>query len=240
MLLALAPITLLVTFLIAFGSDLRAALRAPPLFSKGLFLLWLVCATVISAWVVERLEAAQLVQSVNFQPTDIGQLADGYPFSTETAPNFLLIDQAGREVTLATFRGKPFLLGFIFAHCKTVCPVLVHNLRTAHAELGPETIPLVFITLDPRRDTPRSLPSVAKRYELSQNQYILSGDVSQVEAVANAYGVGAERDEKTGDVSHPPLVFVIGAKGERGYALLNPPADWITEAAHRALKRVAP
>ena len=233
MLLILGPATMLLSFCIAFGSDLTSALRSLGSGSRTVLAVFGVVALLEGAWVARRIAAAQLIEAASFAPSEGAALPTDYPFQRELAPEFRLIDQHGEPISLSRFRGRVVLLGFAFAHCQTVCPVLVRTLREAHRALGTTDVSLVLVTLDPRRDTASSLSGLAERYELGPDQYLLSGSVEDVEAVATAYGVAAVRDPQTGDILHPPLVYVLGAGGERGYALLNPPTSWVVDAARR-------
>ena len=235
MLLILGPATMLMSFLVAFGADLRASLRAPTVVSCSILWVFASLAVLEGAWVVTRVAAAERVASASFAPLDSALFPADYPASREPAPGFTLLSQTGERISLERFHGRVVLLGFVFAHCQTVCPVLLRTLQNAHRELGARDFVLLLVTLDPRRDPPSALSSLAARYELGPEQYLLSGGVDEVEAMAAAYGVGAIRDQKTGDVSHPPLMYVLSPAGERGYALLNPPVSWVVEGARRLL-----
>ena len=132
-------------------------------------------------------------------------------------------------------RGRPVLLTFAFAHCQTICPVVVETVRKAAAEM-PELEPTVIVvTLDPWRDTPSSLPSLVESWRLgeSQDAHVLSGEVEEVLAVLDAWNMPHERDPKTGDVTHPALVHVLAPDGTLGYTFNGPPVAWVVEAARR-------
>lgn len=62
---------------------------------------------------------------------------------------------------------------------------------------------------------------------------MLSGPIELVERTLNAWRVPRVRNEKTGDLTHPPIVYVIGADGRIAYAV-GGNADAIA-AAVRAL-----
>src|ERR1700746_1122126 len=73
-------------------------------------------------------------------------------------PNFVLTDTAGRRYSLApSTRGKLTYLYFGYTHCPAASPLTMAALAGAiHAE--PKSvrarIDIVFVTVDPRRDTP--------------------------------------------------------------------------------------
>src|SRR5262249_13674511 len=60
----------------------------------------------------------------------------GFPMNGATAPDFALIDQFGRSVTLSSLRGHEVVLAFIDARCKTLCPLTAQIMYNAKARLG--------------------------------------------------------------------------------------------------------
>ena len=56
--------------------------------------------------------------------------------------------------------GRPLLLFFGYTHCPDVCPLHMANIAAALRQLSPElnqAVQVVFVTTDPRRDTPGQL-----------------------------------------------------------------------------------
>lgn len=134
-------------------------------------------------------------------------------------PAMALVDQRGATVTLDTFLGRPVLVTFAFAHCETVCPILVSDVAEAAARLRAEQPVVLVVTLDPWRDTPSRLAPMAAAWRLTGDARVLSGEPMAVERVLNAWRIPRIRNEKTGDVSHPSLVYVIDRDGRIAYAL---------------------
>lgn len=136
----------------------------------------------------------------------------------DAPPAMALIDQHGRTAGLDAFAGRPVLVTFAFAHCDTVCPLVVADVKTAASRLGHEPA-IVVVTLDPWRDTPSRLPAMAASWQLTGDARVLSGEPMAVERVLNAWRIPRVRNEKTGDVSHPSLVYVVGRDGRITYVL---------------------
>ena len=44
-----------------------------------------------------------------------------------------------------------------------------------------------------------------------------------------------QRDEKTGDISHPGLITILAPDGTRAYSFTTPPTDWVVEAVQRVM-----
>lgn len=130
----------------------------------------------------------------------------------DAAP-FHLTDQQGRRVSLADFQGRPALLTFAFGHCTTVCPMIVHDLRTARAAADRPEVPLLIISIDPWRDTPAQLPSIASAWGLGSEDRVFSGSVAEVEHTLDALGIGRRHDETTGDVVHSGTVMALNGRG---------------------------
>ena len=151
----------------------------------------------------------------------------------DAAPALSLVDQSGREMTLESFRGRPVLVTFAFAHCETVCPLIVADVLAARRGIDGVPPAVLIVTLDPWRDTPSRLPSIAEAWGLPGDAHVLSGPPDDVERTLNAWRVPRTRNQKTGDIVHPSIVYVIAADGRIAY-VVNGGADTIS-AAVRAL-----
>jgi len=134
-------------------------------------------------------------------------------------PAMTLTDQSGRDVSLASFQGRTVLVTFAYAHCETVCPMIVSDVLGARQQAG-ELAPVVLIvTLDPWRDTPHRLPTIARQWMIEDEAHVLSGDPELVERALNAWRVPRTRNGKTGEIVHPSVVYVIDAGGRIAYVV---------------------
>lgn len=144
-----------------------------------------------------------------------------------------LVDQHGRPFNLDALGGRGALVTFAYAHCETVCPLLVRSSLAARAELaGEEGLVVVTITLDPWRDTPSRLPAIARQWTLAPGDLAVSGPVHDVEAALDAWNVPRTRDERTGDLVHPALVYLVEPDGTVAYASTGAP-DQLVALARR-------
>jgi len=151
-------------------------------------------------------------------------VASGTPKAVDIdASAFVLADQHGRRAALADVQGRPVLLTFAFGHCTTVCPTIVHDIRAARVAANRPEVPLLIISLDPWRDTPASLPSLASGWALGPGDRVLSGNVEEVEGTLDALGIVRRRDLSTGDISHPGTVMVLD---ERGHVVWRLDGGW--------------
>ncbi|MDR1889787.1 MAG: SCO family protein [Zoogloeaceae bacterium] len=73
--------------------------------------------------------------------------------------DFRLTDHNGQTRTLADWRGKVVLIFFGYTQCPDVCPSALYRSAQVMERLGSqaEKVQMLFITLDPARDTPELL-----------------------------------------------------------------------------------
>jgi hypothetical protein len=81
-------------------------------------------------------------------------------------------------------------------------------------------VPLIVVTVDPWRDVPSRLPSIAAGWGLAPGDRVLSGSIEDVNAVLDAWGIARRRDAATGDVAHARTAVVI-EKGGRAAVRLD-------------------
>lgn len=96
-----------------------------------------------------------------FHGTDITGAGYGRDFS--------LRDQAGKVRRLGDFRGKVVFLFFGYTRCPDVCPTNLAGMAQAVKLLGPDAgrVQVLFVTVDPERDTPELLAAYVPAFEPS-------------------------------------------------------------------------
>lgn len=134
----------------------------------------------------------------------------------QPAPDFALIDQDGKPVSLASLRGHVLLLDFVYTHCPGPCPILTARHVEVQRALPPELaekVRFVSISLDPARDTPQALRAyaTARGADLARWSF-LTGEAGTVTDVLERYGVGAKPGEN-GEIDHLVITYVIDAEG---------------------------
>ena len=196
---------------IVWGEDVGRSLRAVWSTRAGRALSLAVSIAVVlasSAAAVRVLRPTQLVAAA--LPADA-------PRRVAEVPPLRLIDQHGTPVDVKEFRGRPVIVAFVYAHCETVCPLIVHDVIAALAET--ETLEPIglLVTVDPWRDTPARLPAVAAKWRLPSSVHLLSGTVAEVNGALEAWDVGSARDPVTGEIRHGGNVYVIARDGRSGF-----------------------
>jgi protein SCO1/2 len=110
-----------------------------------------------------------------------GGLCIGGPFTLENG--------SGRPVTDKDFRGKYMLVYFGYTFCPDVCPTTLNAVADAMDKLGPTAsrVQPLFITVDPKRDT----PAVVQQYAAAFGPSIegLTGTPEEIATVAKEYRV---------------------------------------------------
>lgn len=100
---------------------------------------------------------------------------------------FTLTDQNERRVSNTDFEGRVMLVFFGFTHCPDICPVTVATLAEMLNDLGQQAqkVAPVFITVDPKRDTPR----VLREYLAGADERIigLTGTEEEIAQAAEVY-----------------------------------------------------
>jgi protein SCO1/2 len=129
---------------------------------------------------------------------------------------FRLVDQHGKPFTDADLKGKWQLIYFGYTHCPDACPTALNDMALALDKLGAKRadVGIVFITVDPARDT----PPVMANYVASFNAPIvaLSGTETEVAQAAKDYRVYyAKHPEPDGDyaMDHSSVIYVMDPQG---------------------------
>ena len=118
---------------------------------------------------------------------------------------------------------------FGYTHCPDMCPLALASLGRAYRMLAPharERTRIVFVTVDPARDT----PSVIARYTRAFDSHIvgLTGDAATLARLRDAFGVRV--DARTHEISHGTTVFEVDA--DATVRLVYPPDTTAKDFAH--------
>ena len=135
---------------------------------------------------------------------------------------FKLVDQSGKTVTDADYRGRYMLIYFGYSFCPDVCPTTLAVMAQALDRLGGDArrVTPIFITIDPERDTPKVLATYVKAFG---DQFVgLTGTAAEIAAVEKEYKVYAKKtplDEKKGlaggyGMDHSSVIYLMGPDGK--------------------------
>ena len=156
----------------------------------------------------------------------------GTPLRPLPAPPFAgLLTTRGRPLPWTSLRGKAVLVFFGYTHCPDVCPMTLAALARALARLGPlrPDVAVVFVSLDPARDT----PSVLRNYLDAFFPGIvgLRGPADDVGEAARDWGVTWRRVATQHGgywIDHTAAVTLVGPGGHLraryGYGQITDPS----------------
>ncbi len=130
---------------------------------------------------------------------------------------FQLVDQHGKPADEALLKGKWTVVFFGFTYCPDVCPTTLQALAAAQQQLGPKAdkLQVVFISLDPARDTPEQLKTYLGSEIFPKGIIGLTGTPEQVAAAAKAYRVYFKKNGEGADylVDHSTAAYLMDPKG---------------------------
>lgn len=150
------------------------------------------------------------------------------PPTADLGGPFSLTDQNGMRRTDKDFRGKYMLVFFGYTYCPDVCPTTLAVEAEALDMLGSQASHIVpiFISVDPKRDTPDKLKSYLSSFDAKPpptraNFVGLTGNGEEIAKVAKAYRVSyrAHMDGRTEDganysIDHSTNVYLMNPEGK--------------------------
>lgn len=211
------PAGMVALLAIVWGAELRAGLTLAMAGAAGQVATGIALALVLGGLGATAIRVRSA--SAETFATGAGDIAAQLTRVNDVAPEVSLTDQSGRAVSLKSFRGRPVIVTFAFAHCETVCPLIVADVLAARRRIDGAPPPVLVVTLDPWRDTPSRLASIATSWGLDPDAHLLSGPLDAVERTLNAWRVPRARNQKTGDISHPSVVYIVDADGRIAYVV---------------------
>jgi len=134
-------------------------------------------------------------------------------------PAVALDDQDGRPFTLASYRGEPVAVDFVYTQCATLCTRLsasfqrLDRAERSRARGGVARLRLVTISFDPR-DTPEHLRVYASRYQADGTDWRFARvhDARELPALLSAFGITVIPDGR-GDFQHNAALHLLNAEG---------------------------
>jgi len=127
-----------------------------------------------------------------------------------------LTDQRARQFDWRSRRGKVQLVSMFYTSCQFVCPLIVDSGKAVERNLSPaerERVGILLISMDPARDTPAALMSIANKRKLDAALWTLArpapGDVRSIAAVLGI----RYRALADGEFNHTSALVLLDAEG---------------------------
>lgn len=160
---------------------------------------------IVTVVVVSRQDAARPVETVSTGQPDVGG-----PFQ--------LTDQDGRAVDQTLLNGKWSLVFFGFTWCPDYCPTTLQTLEATKEAMGDraDDVQIVFITVDPERDTPQALKDYLSSDGFPEGVIGLTGTPEQVRAAADAYRAVYQKvgEGEAYTMNHSLTIYLMGPDGK--------------------------
>jgi protein SCO1 len=130
---------------------------------------------------------------------------------------FTLVDQDGRAVDQRVLNGKWSIVFFGYTFCPDFCPTTLATLGQTMRALGPKArdVQVVFITVDPARDTPQQLKTYLSAPAFPRNIIGLTGTPAEIAQAAKAYVVYYKKDGAGPNytVDHSTALYLMDPAG---------------------------
>jgi protein SCO1 len=145
-------------------------------------------------------------------------------------PDFSLLNQDNKKVTLDSLKGKILVTDFFFTHCPSICPTLTKNMKrlaesiNSGEKVGDKTnkqVQFLSFSIDPERDTVERLKYWASRFQVDPvNWWLLTGEKKTIYSLAkNDFKVGIEDGHGNDTVfSHTgDIILIDSSRHFRGF-----------------------
>ncbi len=146
-----------------------------------------------------------------------------------------LTDHNGVKRSLSDFRGKLVVLFFGYTHCPDVCPTTLADVASALKLMAPadaQKVQVLFVTVDPERDTPTMLKEYVPYFYPSFLG--LYGTPDEVASAAKEFHIFYKKHIESGSsdylVDHTAGSYVLDQKGRM--RLFQPFAQPAPDIAH--------
>ena len=136
------------------------------------------------------------------------------------APDFKLRDEHGRRVTMREYRGRPVVVTFLYSHCHDTCPIEAQQIKGALDQLGHD-VPALAISVDPARDTPKSVARFDARQGVTGRIRWVLGRESQLRPLWDGYHTTPQLPSQ----EHIARLVLVD---KRGFQRVGYPASQVT------------
>jgi protein SCO1 len=146
-------------------------------------------------------------------PAGASSALQGSDLGNTPAPNFTLTDQAGKQISLAQFKGDPVILTFLYTNCPDQCPLTAEKLHSTVQMLGQNAqhVSIIAVSTDPKRDTTAAALNFSKAHNMQDYWHYLVGSRQSLGSVWSSYHIFAQPQQQT--VNHSLGIYLIDKQG---------------------------
>lgn len=147
-----------------------------------------------------------------------------------------------KTVTQDDFKDKVVMMFFGYASCPDICPTTLAQLGLVMEELGSdaEQVRIIFVSVDPHRDTPDSLARYVAAFD-GKHTTGLTGSEKQIADLARRYRVAFQIEKpdpkapENYEVSHSRGVYIFDQQGRARYLAPDTESVQVLAAGVRSL-----
>ncbi|MCK4834483.1 MAG: SCO family protein [Gammaproteobacteria bacterium] len=143
---------------------------------------------------------------------------------------FKLTDHNNTVFDEKRLQGKWNFVFFGYTSCPDVCPATLYVLKSVHGllvdETGqvPEDMQVIFISVDPARDTPEKLADYITYF--NKDFIGTTADKAEIDKLTKQFGAGYMFEEETADgvynVAHTSAIFLVDPYGRLAASFSQP------------------
>ena len=127
-----------------------------------------------------------------------------------------LTDQHGKRSDWSKRRGKVQLVSMFYTSCRYICPLIVDSGKAVEKQLTPrerERLGILLISMDPGRDTPAALMSIATKRKLDPARWTLASPAqADIRKIAGVLGI-RYRALADGEFNHTSALVLLDGEG---------------------------
>jgi len=191
---------------------------------KAVIAFLLLIVLTASAFFVWRSHSGAIVKAPE-------EIEDYLFWEAKDLTDFTLTAAGNKTFGLDDMKGKWSFIFFGYTHCPDVCPATLMQLAETFKliEYDPVLFPQIqgiFISVDPKRDTPELLKDYVSYFNPEFTG--LTGSKAQIDAfsrqIGALYNFNAKNSDGSYEVTHNSTIFLIDPQG-RLYGRFPPPQD---------------
>jgi protein SCO1/2 len=134
----------------------------------------------------------------------------------DALPSLPLIDQDGRLLHFADFKGKTTIISFAFTRCPdpTICPAISGKFLYLQQHLDPDKFHLVEVTLDPTYDSPAVLKRYGTSFDADARRWsLVTGEPQEIKTLIDQFGISSISD-RPGNYIHDDRLAIADPTGK--------------------------
>ena len=171
------------------------------------------------------LESIKVTRKSSGEPDQRDAEIRALPHEGDVVPDFTLVNQSGKRISLANYRGRALVITFIYTRCPLpdYCPLMSSNFAEIDKALRSEPAlynqtHLLTVSFDAKHDTPAVLRSYGAAYterytdEKFDHWELASGSEEEIRAITKFFGL--QYSESADQINHSLVTAVITPGGE--------------------------